>query len=71
MLLTVSSISIGQIPAKVPKLSQDLSQASILEELSAILQLLKLLHSPLHPPLPALQLKLVCVIERIHDQPQL
>jgi len=25
----------------------------------------------LHPPLPALQLKLVFVIERIHDQPQL
>jgi hypothetical protein len=27
--------------------------------------------SLLHPPLPALQLKLVFVIERIHDQPQL
>jgi hypothetical protein len=27
--------------------------------------------SLLHPPLPALQLKLACVIERIHDQPQL
>ena len=25
----------------------------------------------LHPPLPALQLKLVFVIERIHDQPLL
>ena len=25
----------------------------------------------LHPPLPALPLKLVFVIERIHDQPQL
>jgi hypothetical protein len=24
-----------------------------------------------HPPLPALPLKLVFVIERIHDQPQL
>jgi hypothetical protein len=27
--------------------------------------------SLLHPPLPALQLKLAFVIERIHDQPQL
>ena len=27
--------------------------------------------SLLHPPLPALPLKLVFVIERIHDQPQL
>jgi hypothetical protein len=33
---------LGQIPTKVPKLSQDFSQPSTLEKLSAILQLPKL-----------------------------